>query len=41
MWIMLVVDSHLRYAPSLDGGSMWIMLAMGSLLALCEMGRGN
>jgi hypothetical protein len=25
-----VVYGHLRYAPSHDGGSMWIMLLMGS-----------
>jgi hypothetical protein len=25
-----VVDSRPRYAPSNDGGSMWLMLVMGS-----------
>jgi hypothetical protein len=25
-----VVDSHSRYAPSHNSGSMWIMIAMGS-----------
>jgi hypothetical protein len=33
-----VVDSHSRYAPSHDGGSMWNVLAMGSFCLHARLG---
>jgi hypothetical protein len=36
-----VVNSDSQEAPSHDGGSICIMLAMGSLLALCEIERAT
>jgi hypothetical protein len=33
-----VVDSHSRYAPSHDGGSMWNVLAMGSFCLYARLG---